>query len=187
MLLLLHFFCIVFFFTLLSAIEVYVLLINELLKLLDLLAVELDSHFMGSCDEVRMDLHLELIVVVIVLVLVPSGLVLHSVVLLVVDPTVFVSILFSLSHHALFLLLFFPQLIKPVFLVVSVSHDASDGLCSIFLFVSVRAFLAVRIILHSKLVVPCVVIVKSASFVDFFSSGNGVFEVDRHFIVSFII
>lgn len=107
LLMLLHFFCFVvfFFFALLSAIEVYVLLINELLKLLDLLAVELNSHFMGGRNQVRVNLHLKLIVAVLVAVLVTVAmyLVLDSIVLLVVDSTVFISILLILSHHALLL------------------------------------------------------------------------------------
>ena len=42
---------------------------DVLLKLVDLLAVELDSHLVRSCDQVRVDLHVQLFTVFVIIVL----------------------------------------------------------------------------------------------------------------------
>ena len=50
---------ILFSFALLCIIELNVLLLNKLLQFVDLLVIQVDSHFMSCCNQVRVDLHLK--------------------------------------------------------------------------------------------------------------------------------
>jgi len=132
-------------FTLLCIIELNVLLLNKLLQFMDLLTVQVDSHFVSCCNQVRMDLHLKvffafvtlsmflhlLVVVRLVTLLHRVSVVetcLAQVVFFVVDTTLFVAILFRTTHHALTLQLFFAHLVESIFFIVPVSHNASDCL-----------------------------------------------------------
>jgi len=134
-----------FGFTLLCIIKLDVLLLNKLLQFVDLLAVQVDSHFVSCCNQVRMDLHLKVFFAVVTLSMVLHLLVvvrlvtllhgisvveacLAQVVFFIVDTAFFVAILFRSADHALTLQLFFAHLIKSIFFIVPVSHDASDCL-----------------------------------------------------------
>ena len=66
-------FLLILFFTLLSIVELDILLLNELLELLYLITIKFDTHIMCGCDQIRCDLHLlhaKRILIIILIVLI---------------------------------------------------------------------------------------------------------------------
>lgn len=57
-----------FRFTLLSVVEVDVLLLDKLLQLMDLLVVQVHTHLVSRRDQIWMNLHLHLIAVLVIVI-----------------------------------------------------------------------------------------------------------------------
>jgi hypothetical protein len=160
-----------FSLTFLSVVQVDVLLLNELLQLVDLLAIQVDAHFMRSCDQVGVNLHLHLLVIILILVLIVVAVackIVLYVVFFIIDATLLVIILVAIAHHSLLLQLIFAHLVELVLLVVAVSDDAGN-----LLRVVVRILFLPRIIIVTKLHLLLVYL---------FGSGDCVFQVDRDFV-----
>ena len=152
-----------FFFTLLASIvKVYVLLLNKLLQLVDLLTVKVDSHLVGGGNQVGVDLHLNLlfvftvfVFVFLVFVVIVVGTLLlvllvhavHLLVFFVVDSALVISVDVLLVHYPLLLQLIFAHLVELVFLVVAVCHDSCDLVNVVILVVRLLVILLLQLLL----------------------------------------
>ena len=186
-------------------VQVDVLLFNELLELLDLCVVEVNAKFVGSCDEVGMDLlHLHVFVLVhihlsLLHAFVAFALLLHhalaivegvllifvQVVFLVVNAALFVTILFVRPHHALSLKLLFAHLVKLVFFIVTVGDHASNIFSRYELLVHLRILLVVvRAILVA---LKAHLLIHAPLLVDFLRSCDGIFKIDRYLVLCVVI
>ena len=189
-------------------VQVDVLLFNELLELLDLCVVEVNAKFVGSCDEVGMDLlHLHVFVLVhihlsLLHAFVAFALLLHhalaivegvllifvQVVFLVVNAALFVTVLFVRSHHALSLELLFAHLVKLVFFIVTVGDHAGNILSRYKLLVHLRILLVVvRAITSILVALKAHLLIHAPLLVDFLRSCDGIFKIDRYLVLCVVI
>ena len=144
-----------------------------------------------------MNLHLQIIILVIftifvyLLIIVRLVLIWHLlavveccfsqfVIFFIVNAALLVAIFLRSSHHALSLKLLFSHLIKPVFFVVSVRHYPSDCLGGYKLLILFTV--GIVIVLRIGILVTAVEL-HSPSFVDLFSCGDSVLQIDRNFVI----
>jgi len=96
------------------------LLLDKLAQLLNLLAVELDAHFVSSCDQIGVDLHVHVgLVVLLILILV----------VIVIDIDIITVALPRIFHLLVNLATLLLLLLSVVFLVI----DAAVSLLAVLL------------------------------------------------------
>ena len=100
-----------------------------------------------------------------------------------------VTVLMGGPDHALAVELLLAHLVKAVLFVVAVCYDTSDFLSRSYVLLLLSIWTHCIIIFVGLLSAASVLIVelKVTAFVDFFSSGDGVFEVDADFVFTVVI
>jgi len=104
------------------------------------------------------------------------------VVLLVVHAAFLVTVLLGPAHVALAVQLLFSHAVELVLFVVSVSHDARDRRRLQLLLLAVALVLRLLLLKLGLLLVE----LHRASLVDLLGRRDGVFQVDRHFVVALV-
>ena len=113
-----------------------------------LLTVQVDTHLVSRCDQIRMDVHLHILTFLVtvhfiflftfdiidvlvhhVSLMVILELSILNIVFFVIYSTfiIFSAILVSLSHHSLSVKLFFAHLIKAILFIMAIRDDTGDG------------------------------------------------------------